>query len=168
MILRAITLAGGLAGAAGLSQFPEYSQQYSQRLGGAVDELSRVVGDFDASAQAVGLTRAAALEQMTGTAFLDRRRADMTRTFERHARLTSDLAALRGAGPFMRAYHAARLTDPEIAARAWGDYRPALPMTLAGAVFAGLGFLAGAGMIRLMLWPVAQGRRAAEGLSRLG
>lgn len=172
MILRAITLAGGLAGAAGLSQFPEYSQQYSQRLGGAVDELSRVVGDFDASARAVGLTRAAALEQMAGTAFLDRRRADMTRTFERHARLTSDLAALRGTGPFMRAYHAARLTDPEIAARAWGDYRPALPLTFAGAVFAGLGFLLGSGVgaavARVLRWPFLRGARTGRGLSRLG
>ncbi len=34
MLLRAITLAGGIVGAAGMSQFPEYSQQYVQRLGG--------------------------------------------------------------------------------------------------------------------------------------
>jgi len=172
MILRGIALVGGLAGAIGLSQFPEYSQQYSQRLGGAVDELSRVVSDFDASAQAVGLTREAALEQMAGTAFLDRRRADMARTFDRHARLSADLAALRGAGPFMRAYYAARLTDAEIAARAWGDYRPALPLTFAGVVFAGLGFLAGAmmlsGLWRMLCWPFRGRSMGAKGLSRLG
>ena len=43
MFMRAIAVAGGLAGAAGLSQFPEFSQQYVQRLGGAVDELTAVV-----------------------------------------------------------------------------------------------------------------------------
>ncbi len=77
MILRALTLAGGVAGAAVTSQFPEYSQQYLQRLGGAVDALHEVVADFDASAQAVGLSRSDALAQMTGTAFMERRRAEI-------------------------------------------------------------------------------------------
>lgn len=172
MILRAIALVGGLAGAMGLSQFPEFSQQYSQRLGGAVDELSRVVADFDASAQAAGLTRAAALEQMTGTAFLDNRRADMARTFDRHARLSADLAALRGAGPFMRAYHAARLTDAEIATRAWGDFRPALPLTFAGVIFAGVGFLAGVTvlsmLLRVLCYPFRRHVHPSNRLSRIG
>ena len=46
MILRALTLAAGLTGAAGASQFPEFSQQYVQRLGGAVDELTRFVAEM--------------------------------------------------------------------------------------------------------------------------
>ena len=37
MILRVLAVAAGLAGAGTLSQFPEFSQQYVQRLGGAVD-----------------------------------------------------------------------------------------------------------------------------------
>ena len=61
MIVRAITLAGGLAVGAGTSQFPEFSQQYAQRLGGAVDALSEVVADFDTSAVAEGLSRSEAL-----------------------------------------------------------------------------------------------------------
>ena len=64
MLVRAITLAGGLTGAAGLSQFPEFSQQYIQRLSGAVDELSRVVAEFDADAAALGLSRGEALDQL--------------------------------------------------------------------------------------------------------
>ena len=47
MITRTLVLAGGVAGAAILSQFPEYAQQYTQRLGGAVDALGQVVADFD-------------------------------------------------------------------------------------------------------------------------
>ncbi|MEO1364377.1 MAG: DUF2937 family protein, partial [Pseudomonadota bacterium] len=62
MIARALMLAGGFAGAALTSQFPEYSQQYTQRLGGAVDALAEVVADFDASARAEGLSREAALD----------------------------------------------------------------------------------------------------------
>lgn len=162
MILRALTLAAGLFGAAASSQFPEYSQQYTQRLGGAVDALAEVVADFDASAATVGLTRDAALKQMTGTAFLDRRRADMAETFARHARLQTDLKAVQNAGPFMRAYHAARLTDGEIAQAAFAAYQPALPLTFAGLTFAGAGFVAGAGalgvILRLIAWPFRRRR----------
>lgn len=151
MILRALTLAGGLLGAGAASQFPEFSQQYTQRLGGAVDALSVVVADFDASAKAAGLTRDQALAQMTGSDFLTHRRADMERTFARHARLSADLAALQAAGPFMRAYYAGHLNDPQIAARAWEAYQPALPITFAGAVFGGSGLIAGLIAMSLLL-----------------
>lgn len=144
MILRGLTLAGGLAGAAVSSQFPEYSQQYLQRLGGAVDALYQVAADFDASAQAVGLSRDAALAQMTGTAFMDRRRVDMTATFTRHARLADSLEKLEGQGPFMRAYYLPRMRDGQIAKAAWQVFRPAVPLDFAGVIFAAFGFLAGA------------------------
>lgn len=163
MILRALTLIGGLAGAGAASQFPEFSQQYTQRLGGAVDALAAVVQDFDASAQASGLTRQQALEQMQGTEFLTRRRADMERTFTRHARLSADLSALQSAGPFMRAYHATRLNDPDIAARAWEAYQPAIPTNFAGAVFGGTGFVAGlivlSALLAILRWPIRLFRR---------
>ncbi len=164
MIARVLTLAGGLAGAAATSQFPEFSQQYLQRLGGAVDALTVVVDDFDASATKAGLTRDEALAQMQGTEFLDNRRVDMTRTFERHAQLSEDLAALEGEGPFMRAYHAARLTDSQIAKAAWEVYQPALPLNIAGAIFAGIGFLLGGFFLGLVLsilrWPFRQQNKA--------
>lgn len=147
MILRVVTLAGGLAGAAATSQFPEFSQQYMQRLGGAVDALGQVVADFDASARAVGLDRQAALAQMTGTEFLDRRRSDMTGTIARYERLHADLDILQGQGPFMRAYHLPRLTDTQIAQAAWKVYQPAMPLNLAGGIFAGFGFILVAGVL---------------------
>ncbi|APE42895.1 hypothetical protein BOO69_05255 [Sulfitobacter alexandrii] len=164
MILRMLTLAGGLAGAAGLSQFPEFSQQYTQRLGGAVDALAEVVADFDASAAAVGLGREQALAQMQGTEFLDRRRADMAATFRRYDRLRADLAAIEGQGPFMRAYHAARLTDRQIARAAWAAYRPAVPVHFAGLVFAAVGFVLGVAvcgaLCRLLAAPFRRAKRA--------
>lgn len=157
MILRALTLAGGLAGAATTAQFPEFSQQYMQRLGGAVDALGEVVADFDASAAASGLSRQAALEQLQGTAFLDRRRADMTRTVVRYAQLSHDLRVLEGQGPFTRAYHARRFTDPEIAKAAWQVFQPAIPVNFAGLSFAGVGFFLGLMVVSLLVailrWP---------------
>jgi hypothetical protein len=157
MILRVLTLIGGLAGAGAASQFPEFSQQYTQRLGGAVDALSVVVQDFDASAQASGLTREQALEQMTGSEFVERRRTDMEHVFTRHAQLSADLAALQSAGPFMRAYHATRFSDGETATRTWQAYQPAIPTNFAGAAFGGVGFLTGllaiALLVAVLRWP---------------
>ena len=144
MILRALVLSGGLAGGAVTSQFPEFSQQYLQRLGGAVDALHEVVSDFDASAQAVGLTRDTALAQMTGTDFMDRRRQDMAATFARYETLSTALTQREGQGPFMRAYHMPQMRDRKIAAAAWEVFEPALPLNFAGVVFAGFGFLLGA------------------------
>lgn len=158
MILRAITLAGGLAAGAGASQFPEFSQQYAQRLGGAVDALTEVVADFDTSAAAEGLTRPQALEQMQGADFLERRRFDMERTFDRHATLSEDLRLLNDAGPFMRAYHGARFTDGDVASAAWDAFQPAVPLNMTGAIFAGFGFLAGlfsiGGLLAIVRWPL--------------
>ncbi|WP_299045533.1 DUF2937 family protein [uncultured Tateyamaria sp.] len=166
MILRSVILIGGVLGGATASQLPEYSQQYRQRLGGAVDALAEVVADFDASAKAEGLSREAALDQMRGTDFLDRRRADMAGTFDRFVRLQSDIAVLEGAGPFMRAYHVARSADAEVAAAALETFEPAIPLTVAGGIFAGSGFIAGLlavwAVLKLLLWPFGR-RRVARG-----
>lgn len=150
MILRGMVLAGGLAGAAATSQFPEFSQQYLQRLGGAVDALGEVVADFDASASASDLTREDALAQMQGTPFLERRSADMTRSIARFERLSSDLETLQGQGPFMRAYNGTRFTDAEIARAAWEAYQPAVPVNFAGLTFAGAGFVLGSLALSLL------------------
>lgn len=163
MIVRALALAGGLTVGAGVSQFPEFSQQYAQRLGGAVDALGVVVADFDASAAAEGLNRSAALAQMQGTGFIERRRADMERSFARHEKLSADLAALQGQGPFTRAWNAARMTDGEVMQATWRAYQPAVPLNLTGAAFAAAGFLAGliivAALMALIRLPFRTRRR---------
>lgn len=164
MFLRALTLAGGITGAAGLSQFPEFSQQYAQRLGGAVDELSRVVAEFDADAAGVGMTRDMALSELANGGDLGAARAEtMARSIERHERLSADLKALEGAGPFTRAYLAARMTDRDVAQRAMENFKPAVPATFEGAVFAGVGFLFGllvlGALFAILKWPFR--RRAA-------
>ncbi|MBL9056016.1 MAG: DUF2937 family protein, partial [Rhodobacteraceae bacterium] len=112
-MLRILALAGGVAGAASLSQFPEFSQQYLQRLAGQVDALTLVVAEFDATAAANGLTRDAALQEVAGSAFLDDRRDDLTRAFARQSRLADNLTALRAATPLQRLTMPQRLADPE-------------------------------------------------------
>lgn len=151
MVLRALAMAGGLAGAGTLSQFPEFSTQYQQRLAGAVDALGVVVADFDRSAAADGLSRAAALAQMTGTPFLDRRRRDMERTFARFEDLSADLVQISTASPMERLAMPRRFLDREIASAAYTDFRPAVPLTPAGLVSAAVGFFAGMTLVAVLL-----------------
>ena len=46
------------------TQAPEFWQQYQQRLGGAIDELSAIVGQFDAEAGAQHLNEAQAVARL--------------------------------------------------------------------------------------------------------
>lgn len=149
-MIRALCIAGGLAGAVGLSQAPEFSQQYLQRLTGQVEALTVVVKDFDATALGAGLGREQALEQMTGTPLLVGRQADMRRTFARHARLSDNLTALRDASALGRIAMPYRMTDGPTVTAVWADFTPSLPVSLAGAAAAGTGFLGGWAALALL------------------
>lgn len=129
--------------AVALSQFPAFSDQYVQRLGGQADALQKVAAEFDASADRAGLTRQAALEELAGTQFLDSHGQDMGRVFTRLARIESDLGLLRSASALERIALPHRMCDAETLAATWGDFRPALPLTAAGFWATGLGFLLG-------------------------
>ena len=150
-LVKGLCLAGAMTGAAALSQYPAFAQQYIQRLAGQVDALTEVVEDFDFSALEAGLTRREALEEMAGTAFLDARAADMRRTFARHVILTDQLARLRDASPMERITLAPQLRDPATLQATWTDFQPALPMSMAGFVTGTTGFLAGWAVIALLL-----------------
>jgi hypothetical protein len=154
MILRLLTFLAGLSGAAALSQFPEFSQQYVQRLGGAVDALAGVVDDFDNSAASQGLSREAALAQMSGTAFLEGRRQDMQQSFQRYDRLQGQLDEMGRAGPFLRAYLSVS-ADGKLVRAVYQNYKPALPLTLEGGIFALLGYLIGAIVFTLVVKSMA-------------
>lgn len=138
-LILAASLATGVAG----SQFPEFSQQYLQRLGGQYDALAQIARDFDASATKAGLTRAAALAEITGSTFQDAHRADMERAFARLEKISADLTLLRAASPLERMALPHRFRDTETISATWADYRPAVPVTLDGAYAALIGALAG-------------------------
>jgi hypothetical protein len=152
MIFRVIAMAGGLVCAAGLSQFPEYSQQYTQRLSGAVDELSGVVAQFDADAESLGLSRDAALAELAlGSRMAQARAQSMGQVLERHARLSADLAVLETSTVVQKALKPLYFSDSDVARAAWADFKPAVPVTPEGAGFAGVGFVAGYGILAALL-----------------
>lgn len=140
---RALRSLAALVCAALLSQFPAFSDQYVQRLGGQVDALSEVAAEFDASAARAGLDRRQALVELSGSRFREAHRDDLRRTFRRLDRARADLAILRLADPLERMLLPHRLRDPRTLAATWGDFRPAIPVTPAGLSAAGFGFLLG-------------------------
>lgn len=150
-MIRILALLCGLSGAAVLSQYPAFTQQYVQRLAGQVDALTEVVTDFDRSALEAGLGREEALTQMTGTDFLTARQQDMRQTFARHARLSLDLMDLRAADPVRRIALVARLTDQPTFAATWADFEPAVPLTGAAVLTGAIGFVGGWGAAWLAL-----------------
>ena len=136
-------MAGGLAGAVSLSQFPEFSQQYLQRLSGAVDELRAVVVSFDQSAVNAGLTREEALAELNGSSFQAELQGNLTGQIDRYERLSSNYAKLKEIEPLQRLAQVYRFNDPELARRTWSDYRPAVPVTIDGFICAGIGYALG-------------------------
>ena len=160
---RILAILGGVSGAVALSQFPEFSQQYLQRLAGKVDALTEVALQFDATADRNGLTRAAALVAMTGSPVLDDQQADMRATLALQAGLASNLATLRAAGPLERLTMPQRFGDVDTLQAAYADFKPAIPATTDGAITAGLGYVGGwalVGVLGSLLGLIFRRRRA--------
>ena len=150
---RTLATLGGLGLAVAFSQFPEYAQQYEQRLGGAVDELRIITQDFDADAQKFGLSREEALKHyaVSPDSFLIGRGVSMERTLARYQKLSADLADLQGAGPLQRIQHLGDYLDSEIGARAFAAYKPAMPVTPEGFAWAIGGFLFGSLVVSALI-----------------
>jgi Protein of unknown function (DUF2937) len=120
-----------LAGLVG-SQGPEFAQQYRQRLGGALEELDRIISEFDAEAQRQNLTPAEGLSRLESNAApLARHRCeDMAEAINRAKRLSEQLQAMTSSGPLTRLYVMARGFDPEIAQSTLDNYEPAAPLSI--------------------------------------
>jgi hypothetical protein len=144
---RTLTIVAGLGLGVILSQFPEYAQQYTQRLGGAVDELGAIVTDFDRAATVAGLDRPQALARyaQTGDQFIVGRGSEMGETIARYEHLSLLLGQVQTAGPLERALYFPEFFDPQIASRALDNFRPAVPVTLEGLAYTAVGFVLGGG-----------------------
>lgn len=141
---RLFSLLLALLGAAALSQAPEFGQQYVQRVGGAVDALRDFVTDFNSDTEAVGISREEALQAYAESGeFLSLQGATVESTLTRFDILEAHLAALRGANAYERTWLIAEQHDLPLLRATADAYVPALPLTLAGAAHAGIGFVLG-------------------------
>jgi hypothetical protein len=164
---RVIAGVGGLGLALTLSQFPEYAQQYTQRLGGAVDELRVITEEFDRAAVAGGLDRAGALAryEASNDSFLADRGSSMGATFARYETLSTTLSRIEGADPLQRLQALPAYLDTDIGRRTLENYRPAVPVTMEGILYAGGGFIIGymvlSGLWRFVTLPFRRRRYSA-------
>lgn len=147
---------GGLA-----SQLPEYAQQYRQRLGGALDELTRIVEQFDAQASAQGLDQSAAVDRMKHNpdTFVQQQGEAARDTIIRRDQLADQDRAFQQAGSFGRLRVLASDFDPSIARGAWRRFEPAVPVTSEGFVCGAIGLVCGYGLWHAMAWPFRRRRR---------
>ena len=151
MLLRTLAFAIGVSFAALAAQFPEFSQQYTQRLAGKVDELQRFVREFDLDASAVGVSREQALIDLArGGAIGAQRAQTIVSTIDREKRLNSVLNDLRNAGPIKQIMIVNNSVDKEIARGTLQDFHPALPVSFEGVAFALVGFIAGISSVGLI------------------
>ncbi len=140
-----IPLFAGLTLAGGLSQFPEFSQQYTQRVGGAYVELRAVADGFRNDAAASGKTVDQAVDEYfaADSQFFHDRGAAIQSILTREGYLKQHYDALIQGSGFDQLIEFATERDIELARDTLGIYKPALPLTLVGAAHAGLGFLVG-------------------------
>ena len=150
---RMLSTVGGIALALVVSQFPEYAQQYTQRLGGAVDELRVLTAEFDTAATEAGLSRTEALERYAATpdAFVAGRGLSMQATFVRYETLSATLAEIRGASGWERFTLLPRYLDSDIGRRTLEHYQSAVPVTMEGFAYAFGGFVLGYGALYALL-----------------
>lgn len=131
-------------GAVSFSQAPEFFQQYLQRLGGHLDEARRVLAGFEDVARRSGMSFQQYIDLLRSQS--ERAVADTGATMaalqERVDSLAAAELALREASAWERPLAFFRHVDWDIARGAWAVFKPAVPVTLEGALYAGAGLVA--------------------------
>ncbi len=130
-------------GAVLFSQVPEFIQQYLQRLGGHLDEARRMLAQFRHTAAQSGLTLDQFIHQTQANAEPSVARLGdvMADAVTRVDQLAAAQAAIQDAGPFLRPFAFLRHLDPAIAHATWSIFRPAVPTTLEGLLYASIGIV---------------------------
>lgn len=157
-------IANGLAavGGAGLtSQFPEFYQQYLQRLGGRLDQALIQEARIHEAAQSQGLTVQDYLRRFLESAdpvFQAEGRVIQAALGDAE-QLRASLLALAEAGPLERPFALFRHLDQDVLSATFDAFSPALPVTAEGLTYAAVGLLLG-------LLALALGERGGRAVKR--
>ncbi|MDG2284340.1 MAG: DUF2937 family protein [Alphaproteobacteria bacterium] len=143
--LRDIFLIGfTLAGLFAACQVPGYVQEYEQRLGGARDEVTRLLGKFTAIAAGAGTDLAAYTVKLTDTddPSISATGREIMTLSEREAAMAAHAEASALSSRFMKPVVVAQAGDREIMAATWKAYRHTLTLDPEfGAIGLGVGWL---------------------------
>ncbi|MGL4729593.1 MAG: DUF2937 family protein [Bosea sp. (in: a-proteobacteria)] len=151
MIGRTIAAAIGAFAAFAASQVPEFAQQYRQRLGGALDELTTIVQRFDADAARQGFSRDQGLTRLKEASdpFQRQRASAEEANIRRQERLKLQKEVLAQSGPVVRVTALLTEGDRELMDRTLTEFEPAMPVTAEGTMLAAGGFASGYLLTRL-------------------
>jgi hypothetical protein len=132
-----------VVGAVLFSQIPEFIQQYLQRLGGHLDEARMQLGRFQEIATKAGLTLDGLMVKSQGSpeATVVQLGRLMRDTASRVDALSAAETGIRNASLFGRPMVFLRHFDVSIARGTWAVFKPAVPTTVEGLVYAGVGVL---------------------------
>lgn len=164
LIARTLYLTGAAAGGSATSQFPEFFQQYLQRLGGHLDQ---------AVLQANRIKDAAAAEKLSLTDYLNsfltsqvpahRRQGEiLMQELDDAERLRDSLEALMQSPVWQRPFVMASQAEPDILQAAAEAYNPAVPITVEGLIYAAVGALLSLILLRLLRSSTSLFRRKAS------
>ena len=138
-------------GAVIFSQAPEFMQQYLQRLGGHLDEARRQLRQFRHAAEQSGLTLDRFITQTSANSdtAVAKLGGVMSDAVTRVDRLQSAQSALLDASLWTRPFVFLRHIASSIAHATWTIFKPAVPTTVEGLVYALCGMLEFIGIYHL-------------------
>lgn len=130
-----------LVGAVLFAQLPEFIQQYLQRLGGHLDEARRQLAQFEAVATQAKLPLPQFIERTSrnADAAVAQLAGVMQSALDRVTELTHAEAALRNASLWEKPFVFFANLDRSIASATLDVYRPAVPTTVEGLLYAAAG-----------------------------
>jgi len=150
-------------GAVIFSQVPEFMQQYLQRLGGHLDEARRQLQQFQQAAAQSGLTLDRLIGQTSANAdpAVAKLGGVMTAAIARVDTLETAQSAIQHASIWSRPFVFMRYVDSSIAHATWAIFKPAVPTTVEGLIYALLGMLVLIGTYHLgVKYPIKRIARA--------
>ncbi|WP_421880320.1 DUF2937 family protein [Pacificispira sp.] len=144
-MLKKLHIVFALLCAVAMSQFPEFHQQYTQRIGGALDELTLQVAALDERARNAGMDRYDYVRhfQNNSDSIVKGEGDAMLATLSRQQRLAKAYDRLTEAPWYMIVVETAFHLEPDVAANTAEVFVPAVPISFSGAVHTFAGFLIG-------------------------
>ncbi len=152
-------------GAVLFCQLPEFIQQYLQRLGGRLDEARRQLAQFTDVAAQSKLTLADFITRTSHNAdeSVARLANVMSETVTRVDSLNAADLAIRNASLWEKPFVFLTHLDPSIARATLSIYKPAVPTTIEGLVYAVLGMLVILGLYHgLIRYPLVRAAKLRQ------
>ena len=131
--------------AACFSQFPEFRTQYLQRMGGALDEITREVDALDQRASSEGMMRYDYIRRFlkSDDSAIHREGQHMSDLLARQIDLENSISAVNDAPLTQQALMTLLYLDGDAAHATLKQFEPAIPITKSGIFHAFVGFIIG-------------------------